>query len=560
MIKIKNSIQLFIIFLSLFINAQSTWHVTTTGSDSSGDGSLGNPYATLQKAGQQVLAGDTVLVHEGTYRNSDFNDGDIWDGDNLLKITANGMAGDYITFKPFPGDAVLLEFDSTYGILISNSSYIIIEGFDVKGINNQIDQAEADAAWGLYKDTLGVIHDLADELGIDINDPAITGTSVVKTSTPGIDKPSYYNGRGIVANSSHHITIKNNTVRGIPSSAIRCQQSDYVTISENVVYDNTFWTTQGVGAITVAEATPTPAGDANTGVKIVLEKNYVHHNENRLISWNPTKTFVKMVIDEGTGLFLTRNRDTYTNGYIMIVNNILSYNGASGIVSHFTDRVIIEHNTIFKNGTTNESAAGGIGINNTDDVTIRNNISYAEPDHWALGTLAQPNTNLNVTNNLLYNENGTEDIDNNIATGWTEANPLFNDAANGDFSLMLTSPAINNGSTSGTQSLDFNGDTRDANPDIGALEYDNTLALEENSLNDKILMYPNPTRASLYFNIKNADIKNGNIQVFDNIGRLVQVNSIIGPQMSIELNGPAGIYLVKIKNNESTEIKRAIKI
>jgi parallel beta-helix repeat protein len=547
------------VLVSIFGFSQTFWHVSVSGSDATGDGTLNNPYASLQKAEQEVQPGDTVYVHEGTFRNSDFNDGDIWGGDNLLSITANGTESDPITFSPFPGDIVILEFDSTYGVIIRNSSYINFTGFEVKGISDQITQTEADSAWGLYKDDLGVVHDLAVELGIDINDPALAGTEVPKPSTPSIDKPSYYNGRGIVANSSHHITISNNIVRDVPSSAIRCQQSDYTTIAGNTVYNNTFWTTQGVGAITVAEATPTPPGDTSNAVKIILEKNYVHHNENRLISWNPTKTFVKMVIDEGTGLFLTRNRDTYTNGYILIANNISAFSGASGIVSHFTNRVIIEHNTVFKNGTTNDSAAGGIGINNVDDVIIRNNISYAEPDHWALGTLALPNTNVSIYNNLLYNENGSETIYNNLSTGWAEANPLFTDAINSDYTLIESSPAINSGSSLGTQTDDIEGNLRDdGTPDIGAYEYSDPLSINDlERINLKV--YPNPVSENLYIKSKNQNINN--ITINDILGKQVlSKKNINNTSTTICLREfEKGLYFVKISTDSNSKIFIIIK-
>ena len=524
--------------------SQNTWHVATNGSDNLGDGSQANPFATIQKAEHQVQAGDIVYVHEGTYRNSDFNDGDIWEGTNLLTITANGTESNPIVFSPYPGDSVLLEFDGAYGVIIRNSSYIIFTGFEVKGISDHISQAEADNAWGLYKDSSGVIHDLAIDLGIDINDPTLTGTEVPKPSMPDISKPNYYNGRGIVANSSHHIIISNNIVREVPSSAIRCQQSDYTTIVNNEVFNNTFWTTQGVGAITVAEATPLPLGDSNNDVKIILEKNYVHHNENRLISWNPSKTFVKMVIDEGTGLFLTRNWDTYSYGYMLIANNISSYNGASGIVSHFTDRVIIEHNTVYKNGTTNDSSAGGIGINNVDDITIRNNISYAEPDHWGLGTLANPNTNVNIYNNLLYNENGIETIHNNLPTGWIEANPLFIDSSSADYSLNVGSPAIDAGSSLGTQTDDFLGNLRsDGFPDIGAFEYSGPLSIISNNLLG-VKIYPNPTRNVVYIECSQKDILE--IRLFDIAGKkIIESQNFIGGKL--ELYGiKSGVYLVRI--------------
>ena len=43
------------------------WHISTTGSDDTGDGSEDNPYATIQKGVDESSEGDTVLVDSGTY-------------------------------------------------------------------------------------------------------------------------------------------------------------------------------------------------------------------------------------------------------------------------------------------------------------------------------------------------------------------------------------------------------------------------------------------------------------------------------------------------------------
>lgn len=45
----------------------STWHVATSGNDTSGDGSEGNPWQTIQYAIDQSFSGDTIIVHPGEY-------------------------------------------------------------------------------------------------------------------------------------------------------------------------------------------------------------------------------------------------------------------------------------------------------------------------------------------------------------------------------------------------------------------------------------------------------------------------------------------------------------
>jgi len=47
---------------------QTVWYVATSGSDSNGDGSVDNPFGTIQHAIDAAGSGDTVIVMEGRYR------------------------------------------------------------------------------------------------------------------------------------------------------------------------------------------------------------------------------------------------------------------------------------------------------------------------------------------------------------------------------------------------------------------------------------------------------------------------------------------------------------
>ena len=45
----------------------STWNLSTTGSDTTGDGSIGNPYATIEKCVTESSNGDSIKYADGTY-------------------------------------------------------------------------------------------------------------------------------------------------------------------------------------------------------------------------------------------------------------------------------------------------------------------------------------------------------------------------------------------------------------------------------------------------------------------------------------------------------------
>jgi len=384
------------------------------------------------------------------------------------------------------------------------------------------------------------------------NDPTvydITGNENRLPLTNSI-KPSYYNGRGLVCNSSHHVIFEGNTVFNCPSSGIRIEGSDYATVRNNTVYQNTYWTTQGVGAVTMAANENV---DSNDDYKIIIENNLVYNNENRLVSWNPTKSFINYEIDEGAGIFMTRNADTYLRGKFKIVNNIVYNCGTGGVICHFTNNALIAHNSLYYNGTTGVSPSGGIGVNTTSNVKIANNIVYARPTKWALGSLSgQNNQGLFVDKNIVFNEGGVP-INNVISTGYTVADPKYTAASSYNFTLLSTSTAINAANEAYSPLIDFYGNTR-STPDIGAVEYSSSSLSTNQFVTDNFLVYPNPTTDYLTI----ANYKSEKLQLFTLNGQdcthLIGRNATDNSQINLE-NISQGVYLLIINGKTIKIIK-----
>ena len=77
------------------------------------------PFKTIDRANQQVGAGDTVLVKNGTYNEN-------------LTIATSGTAQSWITFKAFPGHKPVVRGSS--GAFNVVSSYVKIIGFEIVSI------------------------------------------------------------------------------------------------------------------------------------------------------------------------------------------------------------------------------------------------------------------------------------------------------------------------------------------------------------------------------------------------------------------------------------------
>lgn len=112
-LKLSVIISFFILFLTKVNTVYaSTYYVSTIGSDSA-NGAIATPWKTIQKAANTMTAGDTVLIHAGSYHE---------------KVTPakSGSSSGYITYKSFGDGEVVIDGDANRDncIYVSGKSYL----------------------------------------------------------------------------------------------------------------------------------------------------------------------------------------------------------------------------------------------------------------------------------------------------------------------------------------------------------------------------------------------------------------------------------------------------
>ena len=476
-----NGNKLIVLLLLLSINLISSQELYVSqplGSDSN-SGSESSPFKTINKAISESIPGTTILVMDGLYQNNNYGtglNGTSLNNSPVVNFNQSGVIGSPITLKNLNGHSPKIQFDGAGGIKFpSGINNIVVEGFEIEGPSASItyEQAIADREYKIL-----VSEDDDDNTSYNHN---------------------YFSGKGIWGYGPHNnIIIRNNVVYNTPGSGIRFNDSDYITIENNTVYNTTWWTSSASSAVVYAESISSE-GDNGSDIKMIMRGNIIYNNWNRIpfyVTQLPDNngnvggnygTASQNYILDGQGLYVTRSDPGYA-GIFLFENNICVNNGKNGINFDHSDSAsaIYRNNTLYFNGVHNiiqmqehgellhvgNNKVAGIKANGVLNATVVNNIIVTRDNEYsALAFNDITGTRLAV-NNIF--QNGTyawpATVDNNLVN----VDPLFVSApttVNGlidisitDFSLTSNSPAINAGNPNHTPLTDIIGNIRPTPP------------------------------------------------------------------------------------------------
>lgn len=385
-----------------------------TGSDVNNGTSTATPLKTVN-AGQVLAApGDTVFIMNGSYIPA-----------STIQLLKSGTADKYITYKAYPGHTPKFIFSGSIWNAVSiNGSYIVVEGIEFQGNNQNLTYADALASFN-------------DKLGGGTNNNLYATYNMNGVSIGGPNTESKF---------PHHIIIRNCKIHDFPGGGLGAIQADYVTFEGNTIYNNAWYMMYGGSGISIL--TPFDS-DANTGYKNIVRSNICYSNKTTIpwIGITPAR------LSDGNGIIIDVNKRPYGSsatdkpykGRTLVENNISFNNGGSGIHAFEAAHVDMINNTTYNNAQIMVDYAD-LYANTCDDVKIMNNIVYSKP-----GGKCNSNTkNTNVTYDYNIYFGGTPAVKgaNDKVLDPQFVNLSINPAV-ANFSLTGGSPAIN----SGTQTL-----------------------------------------------------------------------------------------------------------
>lgn len=560
------------------INIQSIQdnnYVSLQGNDNN-DGTLDNPWRTIQHAIEQLGSGDTLNILEGTYDGGiDISDFDANHDGMVIRSYQNDEVT--ITGAGLDDYGSLIKIEEAHHVVIQNLKFKNYQKLDAQGIAV------------INSSNVSILNNEFEN--IDYAPDAVGETPVGNQNS----QPIIVYGRD-PDQAITDLLIAGNIVHSCEVGFSECiavnGNVDGFEISNNQVYNNS---NIGIVAIGHEGECPDPSVDRARNGEIFGNVVYNNHS--------PYAAAAGIYIDGGNTIRVHKN-NTFENDYgieigcenngsapnasagvIIVFDNLVHSNRFTGIAAGSYNypttgrvaQVFITNNTCYNNDL-EDNYNGEIYISHIELSTVANNIFYATNEDDVLFISEEANPTLTLEHNIFFNESGNDyiviewdgeeyntfDDYQNDRGGLNSlyADPFFTTTtAPFDFNLQPGSAAIDQGNDiyCDNEGVDIFGNPRVDNiVDCGAVEYSSPTSIHPETINEQISIFPNP--ASSFIRIESA-LSIDAFKLYHIDGTFVKKGLLNGLSQSIDISRlPQGIYLLRLVVGEEIYITKVMVI
>lgn len=448
-----------------------------SGSDNS-NGSSGAPWASISKANDMLMPGDTAYIKAGTY-------------EETIRPQRSGQSGKYITYTRYQNHEVIIGGIAIMnGADLSNRSWVKIDGLKFKDTNGHWIEFEPNGSHNI----------------------------ISNNSFEALKSSMGYEGLHLRGGADHN-KILNNTLDA------KCKPADLIRIfdsSFNLV-ENNFFGYASHSALGLSSSIGASFPSEYNVVRNNTIQNPYHHNLELFPSANHTLVEGNMILGAGSACGINdcpanacgygamqRPRNQHdglkiASQYCIVRNNILVNNGAFYLASWEKNK-IASHNRVYHNvsyGNYVGFATHTSELNPFSDNIVKNNIIAENIEvNFNFSEKIEESDNLFIWNNFYGSSSVRYKMKAGLASieaSYPEfqdnlsVNPGFKDAVDLDFTLRPDSAMIDAGawlttvtSSSGTGTAFTVSDSRYFSDGFGIVQGD-TIQLQGQSVNMEIV-------------------------------------------------------------------------
>eukprot|EP00930_Biecheleria_cincta_P075583 TRINITY_DN6275_c0_g1_i4.p1 TRINITY_DN6275_c0_g1~~TRINITY_DN6275_c0_g1_i4.p1 ORF type:complete len:703 (-),score=124.45 TRINITY_DN6275_c0_g1_i4:164-2272(-) len=306
-------------------------------STSEGDGSVGNPFSSLQAAIEAAVPGDFIYIRGGRYELN-----------KTVECNIQASAEKPVTITRLPGERVHLLVNARQGFDVPEGAVgVTFSRLELDG------RADKNDHWHVIKTSWWQVQDevVGGDMGFQID--------------------------------GEHVIVEDCVIHDLNQKGVNVYMGRYVTVRYNVIY-NIGWASLSGGHGIMRKWDRNHGQDDPAYYRFDFYGNLLFAVEQRIYSFITTKAYCHMTIDEGKGILADESSDKEMKA--RIAHNLVLFGGVDHIRLKYNNNLEVLNNAVMPEEGRTDPVPDGITAVNSKKIpmVVKNNLVHSFPGSWPL--------------------------------------------------------------------------------------------------------------------------------------------------------------------------------